>query len=65
MYRLSGDYNPLHIDNSIAKAYGFSESIAHGLCSLGLAVRNVLAVISLYQIINCQLVFGPYLGYGF
>lgn len=43
LYRLSGDYNPLHVDPDVAREAGFPAPILHGLATFGIVGRGLLA----------------------
>ncbi|KAI0252068.1 peroxisomal dehydratase [Lactifluus subvellereus] len=45
IYRLSGDYNPLHIDPRVGSEAGFGGVILHGLSTFGFAARAILHAI--------------------
>ena len=42
IFRLSGDYNPLHSDPNFAKSAGFERPILHGMCTYGIACRSII-----------------------
>jgi acyl dehydratase len=46
IYRLSGDYNPLHVDQSMAEMGGFEKPILHGLCFYGITAKLIIAKVA-------------------
>lgn len=54
LYRLSGDYNPLHVDPAFAKMGGFKVPILHGLCFMGIAAKAVYSQFGPYRNIKVR-----------
>jgi acyl dehydratase len=46
IFRLSGDYNPLHADPDMARAAGFPRPILHGLSTYGMGAHAVLRTVA-------------------
>jgi len=49
IYRLSGDYNPLHADPAYAVKAGFKMPILHGRCTFGIAGHAILKTLCGYD----------------
>jgi acyl dehydratase len=49
LYRLNGDYNPLHVDPAVAVAAGYPRPILHGLCTFGVTGHAVLRAVCDYD----------------
>jgi len=49
LFRLAGDYNPLHSDPAAAVAAGFERPILHGRCTHGIACHAVLKTVCDYD----------------
>ncbi|WP_428312952.1 MaoC/PaaZ C-terminal domain-containing protein [Hydrocarboniphaga sp.] len=46
IYRLSGDYNPLHADPAVARKAGFASPILQGLSTYGVACQTLIKAIA-------------------
>ena len=49
LYRLSGDFNPLHADSRAAQRAGFPRPILHGRCTFGFACHAILKTVCDYD----------------
>ncbi|TID25540.1 hypothetical protein CANINC_002930 [Pichia inconspicua] len=62
IYRLNGDFNPLHIDPNFAKGGNFDKPILHGLCSFGISAKILLDKYGLFDEIKCRFTSHVYPG---
>lgn len=45
LYRLTGDFQPIHVDLELAQSAGLRRPLLHGLCTLGMTVRESAQVL--------------------
>lgn len=62
IYRLSGDYNPLHIDPDFAKVGKFPQPILHGLCFFGFSGKHLYKTYGMFKDIKVRFVGSVYPG---
>lgn len=60
LYRLNGDWNPLHADPEVALKAGFQRPILHGLATWGLAGRAILQAVCAYDGTRIGSIFGRF-----
>lgn len=54
LYRLNGDFNPLHVDPLFAKGGNFSKPILHGLCFYGISAKLLVDRYGLFDEIKAR-----------
>ncbi|KAK9236024.1 hypothetical protein V1525DRAFT_408284 [Lipomyces kononenkoae] len=54
IYRLSGDYNPLHVDPEFAAMGKFPKPILHGLCTFGISGKQIFDKFGLFKNIKVR-----------
>ncbi|RJF91675.1 MaoC/PaaZ C-terminal domain-containing protein [Noviherbaspirillum saxi] len=60
LYRLNGDWNPLHADPEVARNAGFERPILHGLATWGIAGHAVLKTACNYHPSRIKSIFGRF-----
>jgi acyl dehydratase len=60
LYRLNGDWNPLHADPEVARKAGFERPILHGLATWGVAGRAIMQGVCDYDSSRIASIFGRF-----
>lgn len=60
LYRLNGDWNPLHADPEVARKAGFERPILHGLATWGVACHAVAKTLLDYDADRIASIFGRF-----
>lgn len=60
LYRLNGDWNPLHADPEVARKAGFERPILHGLATWGVAGRAIMQAVCGYDGSRIAAIFGRF-----
>lgn len=60
LYRLNGDWNPLHADPQVAAGAGFQRPILHGLATWGLAGRAIMQAVCAFDGSQIASIFGRF-----
>jgi acyl dehydratase len=60
LYRLNGDWNPLHADPAVARRAGFQKPILHGLATYGIASYAIIKTLCAYDGAGIASIFGRF-----
>jgi len=60
LYRLNGDWNPLHADPAVARKAGFEKPILHGLATYGIAAYAIIKTLCANDGARVASIFGRF-----
>jgi acyl dehydratase len=60
LYRLNGDWNPLHADPAIAAKAGFARPIMHGLASFGISAYSIIKTLANLDVRAIETIFARF-----
>lgn len=65
LFRLNGDFNPLHADPAMAEVGGFQAPILHGLCTYGITAKMVLDKVQNYKVESVKKIHTKFMSHVF